>query len=246
MAETTASTAEKPNLVKEIADQLRREIASGRHPVGARIPTELRLSDSFQVSRSVVREAIASLRAEGLLRSRRGSGIFVERSEARIGPFTLSDHARISTIMEVLELRIAVEVEAAALAAMRSSPSQDEAIFERNRDIQRALAEGRPTNDADFAFHQAIADASGNSRFRDFLDVMGSNGIPRLAIRGAASDIAASLEHIVPEHERIARAIAHSDKEAARDAMRFHLEGSLRRYRELMHDRSPESNKPAR
>lgn len=238
MTRETTSAAEKPNLVNEIADRLRRDIASGRYPVGARMPTELKLSDSFHVSRSVLREAIASLRAEGLLRSRRGSGIYVERSEARIGPFTLSEHTRISTIMEVLEFRIAVEVEAAALAAMRSSPSQDEAIFERNRDIQHALDEGRPTNDADFAFHQAIADASGNSRFRDFLDVMGSNGIPRLAMRGAASEIAASLEHIVPEHERIARAIANSDKEGAREAMRAHLEGSLRRYRELMHDRS--------
>ncbi|WNJ88034.1 FadR/GntR family transcriptional regulator [Bosea sp. 685] len=240
MASNTGSAEEKPNLVRGIADQLRREIASGVHGVGARMPTELKLSDSFQVSRSVVREAIASLRAEGLLRSRRGSGIYVERAEAGIGTFSLSDHTRISTIMEVLEFRIAVEVEAAALAAMRSSPSQDEAIFERNRDIQRALAEGRPTNDADFAFHQAVADASGNSRFRDFLDVMGNNGIPRLAMRGAASDIAVSLEHIVPEHDRIARAIAHSDKDAARDAMRFHLEGSLRRYRDLMHDRSPD------
>ncbi|WP_187640414.1 FadR/GntR family transcriptional regulator [Bosea sp. F3-2] len=226
---------EKPNRVGEIADRLREEIASGRYSVGAKIPTELKLSDIFQVSRSVVREAVASLRAEGLLRSRRGSGVFVERSTARIGPFTLSEHARISTIMEVLEFRIAVETEAAALAAQRSSPSQDEAIFQCNRDIQRALSLGLPTNDADFAFHLAVAEASGNSRFREFLEVMGNNGIPRLAIRGAGSEIAASLEHIFPEHDRIARAIANSDKNGAREAMREHLEASLRRYRDLMH-----------
>ncbi|WP_168990460.1 FadR/GntR family transcriptional regulator [Aureimonas flava] len=224
----------------EIVAALRDEIARGLYPVGSKMPTELGLSDRFGVSRSVVREAIATLRAAGMLRSRRGSGIYVERAEGHVDPFVVSEHARISTLIEILEFRLAVEVEAAALAAARSTPSQDEAIFERNQDIERALAEGRATNDADFAFHLAIADASGNSRFRNFLDAMGRNGIPRLAMRGAASEIAASLDHIVPEHERIAVAIARSDREAARDAMRAHLEGTLRRYRNVMHSRPPD------
>jgi GntR family transcriptional repressor for pyruvate dehydrogenase complex len=136
--------------------------------------------------------------------------------------------------MEILEFRIAVEVEAAALAAARAAPRQVEAIFDRNREIQAVLEAGRPTNDADFAFHRAIAEASGNARFLDFMDVMGRNGIPRKAMRGAASEIATGFDHIVPEHDRIARAIAQGDRSAARDAMRDHLDGSLRRYRDLV------------
>ena len=233
----TERSIKQPERAHTITARLRRDVISGRYKIGARLPSEAQLSDNFGVSRSVIREAVAALRAEGLLRSRRGSGIYVESDQSRSAPFALSDHARISTIIEVLELRIAVEAEAAALAAIRSSPSQDETIFERNRDIAHALANGLPTNDADFAFHLAIADASGNSRFREFLEVMGRNGVPRMALRGAASEIAGNFDHIVPEHERIVRAIANCDKDGAREAMRIHLEGSLRRYRELMQSR---------
>jgi GntR family transcriptional regulator, transcriptional repressor for pyruvate dehydrogenase complex len=240
-AAETGRRASRPNLVKRLSDELRRAIVAGDIKVGDKLPSEARLTELHAVSRTVVREAIAALRSDGLVEAHQGAGVFVISSqEAQQAPFLEFDAARISSIIEVLELRAAVEMESAALAAVRRSPAQEEAILEACDDIDKLIANGKPTTTADFALHLAIADATNNPRFREFLEMMGRKVIPRSSLRDGDAERASALylEQIQAEHRRIADAISLRDSDAARDAMRTHLIGSQQRYRALLRGNS--------
>jgi Transcriptional regulators len=224
-------------LVKHVIDALRNEIASGRFEVGDKLPSQSELTDRFEVSRTVVREAIASLQADGLVEAHQGAGVFVRaRSSAAPFAFQAIDQARISSMLETLELRSAVEIEAAGLAALRRSPAQEEAIFRAHHAVATQVANGVRSAEADFAFHKAIAAATNNPRFVEFLDLLGQAAIPRAAMQGDNGEALAPsyLQVIVDEHKRIANAISLGDDSAAREAMRQHLKGSQQRYRRLL------------
>lgn len=230
----------KKTLVLRLSEALRAQIEAGRYGPGDRLPSEARLTQEFEVSRTVVREAVAALRAEGLVEARQGAGVFVLEAEAAPAlPFQKIDYARISTVLEMLELRTAVEVEAAGLAARRISPAQEEEMVVRMQVVETRAREGRDTAEADFELHIAIAHASNNPRFAEFLAMIGPEVIPRRALdpeAGGQSEGAAYLATIAAEHVRIVHAILGRDAAAARQAMRHHLEGSQQRYRALLHD----------
>lgn len=225
------------NLVSTVREGLRGQILSGAVPVGEKLPSEAKLTGQFGVSRTVVREAIASLRADGLVEARQGAGVFVLKPPAPSPqPFDNLDVEKISHMIEMLELRSAVEIEAAALAASRCSAAQEEEIMQRLLAAEQASAEGRPAVEADLQLHLAIADAANNRRFRDFLEMLGRNMIPRTALQKSDGEPApaAYMAQISAEHRAIFDAIAARDEEAARTAMRTHLKGSLQRYRALL------------
>ncbi|HVW57239.1 MAG TPA: FadR/GntR family transcriptional regulator [Rhizobiaceae bacterium] len=233
----TAETPPRKNLVGMVSDRLRRQILGGELHPGDKLPSEAGLTRQFDVSRTVIREAVASLRADGLVEARHGVGIFVLSNQPPIAhSFQSFETARISSMIEALELRTAVEIEAAALAAVRRSPAQEEAIHERYDDIAAEIAAGQPTTAADFAFHLAIADATNNPRFREFLEVMGRNAIPRASLQDGNAEHTPGdyLQQIQAEHKSIADAISARDPEAAREGIRTHLQGSLVRYRMLI------------
>lgn len=115
----------------KVSEELRGQIAKGRYKTGERLPSEAQLTQEFGVSRTVVREAIASLRSDGLVEPRQGAGVFVlEPAPVERRPFHNVDLARVSSLIEMLELRTAVEGDAAGLAALRRSPAQEEKIIE--------------------------------------------------------------------------------------------------------------------
>ena len=192
------------------------------------------------VSRTVVREAVAALRAEGLVTTRQGLGAFVAVDASRVAFRIASEGAggsdSIGDIVRVLELRLAVEVEAAALAAGRSSPVQTRSIQAALTAIDAAITRGETAVAEDFAFHRSIADATGNAHFSEFLDFLGRHVIPRQALRaaqGTPGEQRAYLQRIQKDHARIAEAIAVRDVSEARRAMRAHLMKSLERYRSI-------------
>jgi DNA-binding FadR family transcriptional regulator len=225
------------SLVTQTADALRQAILSGEYKQGDKLPSEAGLTEMYKVSRTVVREAVAALRADKLVEARHGAGIFVLALPAQQAqPFQDVDHDRISSIIELLELRAAVETEAAELAAIRRSPAQEEAIMRCLSVVQDCIEKGQPTAEADFKLHLAIADATNNPRFREFLEVMGQNVIPRAALRASQSEksAAAYLNQLQNEHETIVNAISDGDSSAAREAMRQHLKGSQQRYRAML------------
>ncbi|SMF21250.1 DNA-binding transcriptional regulator, FadR family [Xaviernesmea oryzae] len=225
------------NLVETVGQRLRNAIAKGDLKPGDKLPSESGLTQQHQVSRTVIREAIASLRADGLVEVRHGVGVFVLAPQAGLQKgFRSVDSNRVSSIIEMLEVRAAIEIEAAGLAASRSSPAQQELIFECLDTMNRQIAAGSSTVESDRAFHLAIADSTNNPRFRELLEAIGQQMIPRSLLQEEDVDISPPdyLSQIQSEHSLIARAIADGDDSAARDAMRTHLKGSQQRYRALI------------
>lgn len=236
MAAPTATP--RANLTTKVIEALRGEIEGGLHVPGDKLPTESALIQRFGVSRTVVREAIAALRAEGLVESRHGAGVFVLERPDPVGWLTLSAPVvgRISAVIEEVELRAAVEIEAAGLSAMRAVPAQMAEIDEAYQHFAQLERIGERTTEADFAFHMAIARATNNARFEEFLAQLGRRTIPRETLRSALGDEAQLPNRdsqLNAEHRDVAEAISKRDVEGARDAMRRHLIGSLERYRVL-------------
>jgi GntR family transcriptional repressor for pyruvate dehydrogenase complex len=225
------------NLAREVVKRLSAEIGGGRLAPGARLPTEHEMMAQMGVSRTVVREAIAALRAEGLVVTRQGLGAFVatepQRRPFRIDPDGLRS---IGEVLNVMELRMAIEAEAAGFAAERASPAQAKAIGDALARIDAAIARGESAIDEDFAFHHAIADATGNRQFAGFLEYLGRFIIPRQSVRVEAQRSGGQrpyLETIQNEHRAIFGAIRDRNAAAARDAMRRHLVNGRERYRQL-------------
>jgi len=226
-----------PSLKDQLVERLSQQILSGQLGAGARLPTEHALMAAFGVSRTVVREAVAVLKAEGLVITRQGSGAFVTADVQR-RPFRIDPDALVSLtdVLQVMELRTSVEVEAAALAAGARTIGDLAAIDAALEALEAAIARGELAADADFEFHHAIAAATGNPYFAQFLEFLGRFIIPRLSVRTAVATPAqqgAYLALIQAEHRAIAAAIHAGDAAVARDAMRRHLAGSRARYRKL-------------
>jgi GntR family transcriptional repressor for pyruvate dehydrogenase complex len=225
------------NLAEKVLSRLSTEIREGRLAPGDRLPTEQELTSTMGVSRTVVREAVAALRADGLVVTRRGSGAYVADNPTA-SPFRIAaaQLGRLRDVLDVMELRLAVEVEAAGFAAARRSRKHVSAVKSALRSIDRALKSGEGAVAEDFAFHRAIAEATGNAQFPRFLAFLGSHVIPRQSVRlsvDTPADRRAYLERIQQEHSRIVDGIAAGDPVEARRAMRDHLTRSLERYRRL-------------
>lgn len=224
------------NRTTEVVERLAAEIASGRLASGARLPTEQALTEAFGVSRTVVREAVAALRAEGLIETRQGVGAFVARDIQR--PFRI-DPAELGTIAEVvnvMELRTGLEIEAAGFAAERADTAGRNRIGAALKAIDAAIGRGDAAIDEDFAFHLSIARATRNPYFARLLEFLGRFLIPRQSVRiglKRPDDLKAYLSRIQAEHRQIFVAIEAGNSDAARKAMRRHLMNSRQRYRTL-------------
>ena len=221
----------------EVAERLTEQIMTGKLPAGAKLPSEQEMMRGMGVSRTVVREAVAALRARGLVVTRQGAGAFVERDTSR-QPYVIDPDGlgSLDSVLDILELRMAVETEAAAIASERATPAQIKAIGEAQRVFGRAISGGERAIKEDFAFHQAIAAATQNHRFVEFLQFLGRVIIPRQSIRSFEGNPGGPhqyLARIEKEHEAILEAISARSPRKARDAMRGHLLKSRERYREL-------------
>jgi GntR family transcriptional regulator, transcriptional repressor for pyruvate dehydrogenase complex len=226
------------NLTDEVVERIAGEIGSGRFAPGERLPTERALMTALGVSRTVIREAVAALKSEGLVVTRQGSGVFVAADASRV-PFRIgsADLSSVEDIFNLMELRLAIEVEASALAARRATARQTAAVEHALDKIDQAIEQGESAVNEDFAFHCAIAAAAGNAQFVRLLEFLGRHVIPRQSIRMALATTEEQRGYLIriqSEHRRIAEAIRARDPAAARRVMRAHLSNSLARYRELI------------
>src|SRR5580692_7209913 len=167
------------SLTSEVVDRLAEQIMSGKLPVGAKLPSEQEMMKGMGVSRTVVREAVAALRARGLVITRQGAGAFVDRDTSR-QPYVIDSEGlgSLDSVLDILELRMAVESEAAAIASERAANLQIKAIREAQRVFGRAISGGERAIKEDFAFHQSIALATQNNRFVEFHEFLGRLIIP--------------------------------------------------------------------
>jgi DNA-binding FadR family transcriptional regulator len=229
-------TGQRRRLSQDLVEALGRSIAAGKLGPGARLPTETQLGELYGVSRTVVREAVATLRARGLVEARQGSGVYVTAAQPVFGLGPLAGgSAGLTSILDLLELRAPLEIEAAALAAVRRTGGQDLAIrlaFER---LGAAITLGESAAEKDFDFHLAVAEATNNRNFVEVLTFLGQRTIPRGTLGSGRQEIDRSyLDGVQSEHRRIAEAISDQDAAAAREEMRKHLIGSQLRYRMLL------------
>lgn len=223
-------------LAEDVEATLRRLIEQGEYAIGEKLPTVSALCERYGVSRTVVREAIAGLRAAGLVKSRRGSGVFVlsQSAEASVDTLFGGDWpTRVPELVDALELRAAVEIQSVSLAASRASNGQLEEIIEAHNVFISKVERREDASAEDFAFHAAIARATNNRYFENFLSEMGKRTIPRGNLSPASESQAYHdyMQQLAAEHELIMAALEARDPEMAAEAMRKHLLGSLARYR---------------
>ncbi len=226
----SAQTVFPQSLADRVAKTLREDILGGTYAPGAQLPSGKELGIQFGVSVTVVRESLSRLKADGLIASRQGKGVFV-CSDATARPFRLTTpKGDYRALLDVFELRMGVEVQAAGLAAERRTT--------RNLNIMaKCLKLMKPSPKsfdaalaADIAFHNAIAEATRNQlifRFMEFLQ-------PHLkeSIALARANSARSLETetaAYQEHYEIYEAIRAGDRSRACEAVRCILESTLRR-----------------
>jgi GntR family transcriptional regulator, transcriptional repressor for pyruvate dehydrogenase complex len=223
-------------LTQQLVIQITDDITSGRLIPGARLPTEKAMMSATGVSRTVVREAVACLRADGLVVVRHGVGAFVANHARRPFRIEVDDLHSLHQALQIMELRTGVEIEAAGLAAERGDAAQFAVIAQAYEMIEGAIERGETAVDEDFAFHCSIADATGNAQFRHFLEYLGRFIIPRQSIRKSLprmEDQRSYLMRIQQEHLEIFNCIRGRAPARARSAMRRHLTNSRRRYQKL-------------
>ncbi|TBW55701.1 FadR family transcriptional regulator [Marinobacter halodurans] len=215
------------SLGTHVASQLEQMITQGKIPVGEKLPTEGKLCDMFEVSRTVVREAITQLKSLGLVETRRGVGTTVLRNQPAetLFAYTINPTA-VEDILNILELRLSVETQAAEFAAVRRDDRDLEQLEQCLDRFDQALEKGELARDEDLAFHLGIASATKNPFFRQFYEQFNKNIIPRAKIVNTSLDHPATeqyLDRVRQEHREIFEAIKSRQPEAARKAMHTHL-----------------------
>ena len=229
-------TRRKP-LSTVVAESLSERISSGRLQAGAQLPTEAELCAEYEVSRTVIREAVARLRSDGLIVPQQGRGMFVSATPARRN-FSIPEEARrtLPETIALLELRLSVEVEAAGLCAERWTG--DEAATLR---VLMEQVDARQVDPADtpihydYDFHLAIARAARNAHMLGFLSYLKPIIVPRYRLGYLVPQERKKgyYARIHAEHKAVVDAIERRDAAAARRAMRRHLSNSLQRLRAL-------------
>ena len=231
----------RPYRTERLADQLYgqilQQIVAGTLKEGARLPSEQELCRAFGASRPTVREALARLQADGLVASRQGSGrVVLRRPPDRLT--SLAEGADVAGMLRCLEVRIGLEGQAAGLAARRRGAADLDRIAAALRALQARFADGAAPAAADFAFHLAVAEASGNALFPEMLRTLGGTirETMGVALRITQAGSQERARRVLDEHAAIAEAIARGDAEAADLAMRYHLHRSRQRVTDRQRD----------
>ena len=235
LAEALPPRRRARGLAHALVEEFARRIQAGELKPGDKLPTESEIVREQGVSRTVVREAISKLQASGLVETRHGIGTFVlGLGQAPGFKITPDQFSTLRDVIAVLELRIGVETEAAALAAQRRTDANLKAMREALDAVAAAVDAGRDAVASDFQFHLEIARATQNSHFAELMGTLGSMIIPRarLAAMDSANDERRQyLRRVNGEHESIYDAIVGQDPDGARAAMRTHLANSRERRR---------------
>lgn len=247
MTPSDAVPARAKSLTQRVVDEISTRIRQELLRPGDRVPPEPELIREFGVSRTVVREALQRLQASGLIETQHGVGSFV-RAPLPAPPLLSVDdaHMQLRDLLAMLELRICLEVEAAAMAAMRRTDVHLERMRAALAAFQAHLEAGASTAEDDFRFHLQIAMATGNSYFEQVLSNLGNATIARRRVEVPVAEpddgsrfatafppLGRRKELALREHLAIFEAIRAADPAAARAAMFMHLNNSRERLRRL-------------
>jgi GntR family transcriptional repressor for pyruvate dehydrogenase complex len=218
-------------LSDQVAGTLAAEIRNGGLQPGTKLPPEARMAEQFQVSRTVVREAVSRLKSLGLVESRQGSGIYVNTS-LPFAPLNFDvRHAQSrDAVVQMVEVRRALEAEVAALAAHRRTSADIGRIKLAVAALNKAVSAGGDGVEEDVQFHRAIAEAAGNPFLISTLDYLAQflRGATRVTRANEArrADFSAQVQS---EHAAIVAAIEVADATAARQAAGDHMNNAIQR-----------------
>ena len=191
---------------------------------GDRLPSEARLAETFGMSRTIVREALVRLAADGITEARRGAGSYVTRRPSeRLGAYMPLD--ALAATLGTYEVGFVFEAEGARLAALRRSNEDLALIEEHMAALRRTLLSSAPAHDEDWLLHRAILEATGNDAFVAIFDQLREQV---MRILRAGVDISRArppevIESMTDEHDAIVAAIRTQDGDGAALAMRWHL-----------------------
>lgn len=227
------ATRKRGSLASQVASSLEEMIHANEFKVGDKLPTENALGEMFDVSRTVIREAVSHLKSSGLVETRRGVGAFVLRRHADVASMIQGLSATTANeILDVLEFRMAIETEAAALAARRRTQADLDALAANLDGFADAIGGADFAKHADFEFHRLIGSATRNPVFVRFYDFFGLAMVPRshIADLNERLEITRYLAQVLAEHREIYCAIVAGDPDRAEQTMRGHLSRSYTLY----------------
>ncbi len=214
-----------PSRVDTLADALLQPILAGDWAPHDRLPSEHALAAQHEVSRAVVREAIARLKSDGYVETRQGKGAFVAAAPGG-NAFRLDVEGD-----DLLELRALIEADCAALAAERHTPSDLAALRAASDAMRDAVAKGGLGLAEDIRFHDVLAEAAHNPALRRFAAFVGRHAREAMQLaRLSQLKEQNRLAEIEAEHAAIIAAVATRDAVAARAAVQHHIASGLRRH----------------
>ena len=225
MTNLIAIPEKRERLGDRLYGQILEQIMSGTLRPGDKLPSENQLCGLFNVSRPVVRQALVRLQADGLVATRKGLGTIIQNTPPE-GLTRFSQPSDVAHMLRCLELRLAVEGQAAAWAALRHTGPELRRIARALEAFEEQMAIGGVTATADFAFHQAVAAASGNILFEQVLQSL-DDAIRRgmvIALGLTRERSPERTQRVIDEHRAIYDAIVRHDGQGAELAMRYHLD----------------------
>ena len=217
-------------LPARVAGNISKDIISGRLKPGDRLPTEPELAELFGVSRTVVREAVARLRSEGIVRSKQGAGVFV--ADARKQPTLRIDQELLadkSLFRNLFELRAMLEINTAGMAAERRDEKSLRALDAALEHLRQVPGSTAASVDADLDFHHAIALATGNTFIAAFIRFISFQIRESIIATRRKRDPDRSASVTYREHAAILNAIRKGNAAAARRAMSRHIANAAKR-----------------
>lgn len=219
-------------LSDKVVDWVTEMIVSHRLSAGDALPSERELAERFGVSRTVIREALRSLSAKGLIETRSGRGMRV----AAVSPTAVNEsmtlYLRGASLDygQVHEVRATLEVTIAGLAAERATSEQIETLMGICEEMRTSTGRAERAALLDVEFHRGVADATGN---RLYLVVLDAIGHVLLDVRRRMFSDPAVILYGVGAHREILARIEARDSEGASAAMAAHLAESRRRWLEV-------------
>lgn len=226
LAPITPGNSTSSQVVKALTDY----IFSGQVAPGEKLPSERQLAESFQVTRSAVRDAIQSLGMLGLVDIRQGDGTYLRDEGVTMLPAAIEWGLFLGErrVMDLVEARQPIEIALAGFAAKRRTEEQLAKIEEAVEAVRDPDVSPEAFVDADVRFHFAIAEAAGNTALSGVL-----SGIHTLLRAWMSKSIAAAGETRTSfgEHVAILEAIRRQDTRTAQAAMRTHMRNAERRLR---------------
>lgn len=229
-AEALAQVARPSRLSEIVYGALDARIRRGEFPPGTRLPAEQQLAHALGVSRAVVREAVARLKADGSIETRQGAGAFVTARPGAASFRVILGGAARDEMRHLMELRAVVEVAAAKLAARRHTKDDLQAMRRALQAMRAAIQTRGDGAPADDAFHRAVAAASHNPYLSRFVEFLGHHfSDTRRPVWTAEGHGLGRPQAAHREHEALFAAISAGSAHGAGRAATTHLRRSASR-----------------